>query len=181
MVCQQCFSHNGLALREEFMDIRKSMNRLFPSKLISDYTEFVCPRCGFFNPSRRSKASTSSLGRGDDVLGSARSAPSRTSLPRPLPNKRSSGRSSPLSQTQDVFDDSQDDSLISPSLRSEISDDGHLVPNTDTDHPSRSRSVDEADSLELETAPMNADERKRDLRQRTTAAARSSDMQIDDE
>ncbi|KAF9907816.1 hypothetical protein EC991_010508 [Linnemannia zychae] len=36
LICQQCFAHNGLALPQEIEDI-----------------QYVCPKCNFFNPSRR--------------------------------------------------------------------------------------------------------------------------------
>ncbi|KAF9927147.1 hypothetical protein FBU30_003462 [Linnemannia zychae] len=36
LICGQCFAHNGLALPQEFEEI-----------------QYVCPKCNFFNPSRR--------------------------------------------------------------------------------------------------------------------------------
>ncbi|KAF9235220.1 hypothetical protein BU15DRAFT_78232 [Melanogaster broomeanus] len=38
LICQKCFSHNGLVKESLWED-----------------TEYVCPKCGFFNPSARSK------------------------------------------------------------------------------------------------------------------------------
>ena len=63
LICQRCFAHNGLVLKDEVMDIRESQaylvfffhcpksDRLLKPSAI----EFLCPKCGGFNPSRRSR------------------------------------------------------------------------------------------------------------------------------
>ena len=57
LICQKCFAHNGLVKENVWEDTREypcmvgTVRRL----LTIIPTEYVCPKCGFFNPSARSR------------------------------------------------------------------------------------------------------------------------------
>ncbi|GAA99329.1 uncharacterized protein L969DRAFT_86565 [Mixia osmundae IAM 14324] len=78
LICQKCFSHNGLALKEELDEI-----------------QYTCPRCGHFNSRRKStKDSTTVRPRGSNALPTS-------SLARPPINASDEDEaSSPTTQTQ---------------------------------------------------------------------------------
>ena len=56
LICQKCFSHNGLVKESVWQDTRESNFVLAASHFDIDdrFVEYVCPKCGHFNPSARS-------------------------------------------------------------------------------------------------------------------------------
>lgn len=65
LICERCHSHNGLAKREEFDEIRKSIDYsilgIFTKFFMPHpFSEYVCPRCGHFNSRRPSSTPISS-------------------------------------------------------------------------------------------------------------------------
>ena len=56
LICQKCFAHNGLVKENVWEDTRQSLCMVAICRLLTViWTEYVCPKCGFFNPSARSK------------------------------------------------------------------------------------------------------------------------------
>lgn len=56
LICQECFAHNGLVKENVWEDTRQSPCMVAMCRLLTIIrTEYVCPKCGFFNPSARSK------------------------------------------------------------------------------------------------------------------------------
>uniref|UniRef100_H2ZLJ1 Endoplasmic reticulum junction formation protein lunapark n=1 Tax=Ciona savignyi TaxID=51511 RepID=H2ZLJ1_CIOSA len=66
LICKNCFSHNGMALREEF-----------------EYIEYRCAYCRFFNPSRKQRPTAPRLQSHESLV------PSSGQMPKP--NDRDSG------------------------------------------------------------------------------------------
>lgn len=54
LICQKCFLHNGLVKEEQWEDARKSRTPFLVIKCSCHDVEYVCPKCGHFNPSQRS-------------------------------------------------------------------------------------------------------------------------------
>lgn len=56
LICQKCFAHNGLVKEIVWEDTRQSPCMVAMCRLLTIiWTEYVCPKCGFFNLSARSK------------------------------------------------------------------------------------------------------------------------------
>lgn len=65
LICQKCFAHNGLVKESVWQDTRESNYVLaaFRSDINNCSAEYVCPKCGHFNPSARSiQQSTTAVG-----------------------------------------------------------------------------------------------------------------------
>lgn len=62
LICEKCFSHNGLVKESMWEDARKSTLSVSGWMLTMLYAEYVCPKCHHFNPSARSKRTRNSLG-----------------------------------------------------------------------------------------------------------------------
>lgn len=71
LICQKCFAHNGLVMESQWKD-----------------TQYVCPKCGHFNPSQRSldRGSPAAPNSRSDQSGSTTTSPSTTSLPTSSPS-----------------------------------------------------------------------------------------------
>ena len=56
LICQKCFAHNGLVKESMWEDARtfSPLCQLTCVELKRSFTEYVCPKCGHFNPSARS-------------------------------------------------------------------------------------------------------------------------------
>jgi endoplasmic reticulum junction formation protein lunapark len=56
LICQKCFAHNGLVKESAWQDAREPNLVTFVSRFKTDDCpeEYVCPKCGHFNPSARS-------------------------------------------------------------------------------------------------------------------------------
>lgn len=65
LICEKCFTHNGLVKESMWEDARKLFNNLFSLIKLDRLTfffgllfkEYVCPKCNHFNASKRSKRS----------------------------------------------------------------------------------------------------------------------------
>ncbi|KAI5983123.1 hypothetical protein EDD15DRAFT_2376862 [Pisolithus albus] len=81
LICQKCFAHNGLVKESQWED-----------------TQYTCPKCGFFNPSARSKkqssrrtpsppgtSTPSPIRSAEQMSSTVNSKPSQQSLPDPHP------------------------------------------------------------------------------------------------
>lgn len=81
LICQKCFAHNGLVKESQWED-----------------TQYTCPKCGFFNPSARSKkhssrrtpsppgtSTPSPIRSAEQMSSTLNSKPSEQSLPDPPP------------------------------------------------------------------------------------------------
>lgn len=60
LICQKCLAHNGLVKEEMWEDTRTHNLLLLACQVdVKGYhfcwTEYVCPKCGYFNPSARSQ------------------------------------------------------------------------------------------------------------------------------
>ncbi|KAI5999766.1 hypothetical protein F5J12DRAFT_771575 [Pisolithus orientalis] len=65
LICQKCFAHNGLVKESQWEDTRElhlqPSERSCPSDAnLMSISEYICPKCGFFNPSARSKKQSAS-------------------------------------------------------------------------------------------------------------------------
>ena len=54
LICQKCFSHNGLVKESVWQDTRKPISCQLLRAWVDRFVEYVCPKCGHFNPSARS-------------------------------------------------------------------------------------------------------------------------------
>ena len=58
LICQKCFAHNGLVKESMWEDARMSSFLYFVRRILELLyawkTEYLCPKCGHFNPSARS-------------------------------------------------------------------------------------------------------------------------------
>lgn len=56
LICEKCFTHNGLVKESIWEDARESFFWFASrSSLLHDWLEYLCPKCGHFNQSARSK------------------------------------------------------------------------------------------------------------------------------
>jgi predicted RNA-binding Zn-ribbon protein involved in translation (DUF1610 family) len=57
LICDKCFAHNGLLKENMWEDARESfsINAYFYERPTSIFVEYLCPKCGHFNQSARSK------------------------------------------------------------------------------------------------------------------------------
>lgn len=60
LICQKCFAHNGLVKEEMWEDARTHDILLLACRVDAKgyhfcWIEYVCPKCGHFNPSARSR------------------------------------------------------------------------------------------------------------------------------
>ncbi|XP_030890612.1 endoplasmic reticulum junction formation protein lunapark isoform X2 [Leptonychotes weddellii] len=99
LICQQCFSHNGMALKEEF-----------------EYIAFRCAYCFFLNPARKTRPQAPRL---PEFSFEKRQAMESSSSVGPLPSRSVISSENPISEEsveeQDVLDSSteQTDEKIS--------------------------------------------------------------------
>ena len=54
LICQKCFAHNGLVKESQWEGARGSP-LMFTGFSVTTSSEYICFKCGFFNPSARSK------------------------------------------------------------------------------------------------------------------------------
>ena len=99
LICQKCFSHNGLVKESAWQDTRKSIScQLLRVEVVDCFVEYVCPKCGHFNPSARSiqQGITSAVpspisavnSRGPNGINGLPHSPLNQPIPIPLPQRQ---------------------------------------------------------------------------------------------
>lgn len=53
LICQKCFAHNGLVKESLWEDARQCPLSPLMQMVVDRAAEYVCPKCGYFNPSAR--------------------------------------------------------------------------------------------------------------------------------
>jgi predicted RNA-binding Zn-ribbon protein involved in translation (DUF1610 family) len=84
LICQKCFSHNGLVKESQWED-----------------TQYVCPKCGFFNISARSKKQAVPRTYSPPSVHTPDQSPQQLSPSNPTPSQPSHNEDTMASRTQD--------------------------------------------------------------------------------
>jgi len=97
LICQKCFAHNGLVKESIWQDTRKSVSCEYRAD-VDRSVEYVCPKCGHFNPSARSiQQDITSAGpspistvnsRGPNGINGFPHSPLNQPIPIPLPQRQ---------------------------------------------------------------------------------------------